>query len=150
VTDDLREIYFSWSGKMLRIPTVILTLAFCSTALADPVLYVCERPVWDGHEGCGQNNTYATYSILYDTRDINKKYSKYTFRGSKGSDAKKGRRYTYRYKANGEKMIFAFSANPTSTNTAQMSTITVDLDSMKGVMSGVKDSPEMTCRIEEI
>lgn len=136
---------------MLRIPTVILTLAFCSTALADPVLYVCERPAWDGHEGCGPNNTYATYKLLFDDRDFNKKYSEYTFRGAKGCNADKGRRSTYSFKANDESIMFAFKTNPYSSKGSQdISTITVDRDSMKAVLSNVKDSPELTCKIEEI
>lgn len=134
---------------MSRVLIAILTFTFCSVAFADPVLYVCERPAWDGVEGCGPNNTYATYKLLVETKDFEKKYSKYTFRGSKGCNADRGRRYKYDYRANGETIKFAFNPRPGSTNTTQMSTITLNLDSMRAVMSGVKESPELMCRVEE-
>ena len=31
----------------------ILTLALCAPAIAEPVMYVCERPTWGDDEGCG-------------------------------------------------------------------------------------------------
>lgn len=133
---------------MSRILTAILTLTFCSIAFANPVTYVCERPAWDGEEGCGPNNTYATYKLAVETKDFNKKYSKYSFRGSKGCNANRGHRYQYAYRANGDTIKFAFDPSPGSTGTVQMSTITLDLDSMKAVMSGVKHSPELMCRVE--
>ena len=133
---------------MSRILTAIFTLMFCSIAFADPVLYVCERPAWDGEDGCGPNNTYATYKLLVETNDFNKKHSTYTFRGSKGCDADRGRRYKYAYKANGDTIKFAFNPRPGSSGTVKMSTITLDLDSMKAIMSGVKESPELMCWVE--
>ncbi len=136
---------------MSKILTVILTLSFCSIALAEPVLYVCERPAWDGEKGCGPNNTYATYSMQVETDEFDNKYSYYEFRGSKGCDANKGRRYKYNYKANGDVIQFAFKAKPySSMYSNQVSTITLDLDSMKAVMSRVEDSPELSCRIEQL
>jgi len=133
---------------MSRILIAILTFSFCSIAFADPVLYVCERPAWDGEDGCGPNNTYATYKLLVNTNDFNKKYSKYTFRGSKGCNANRGHRYKYAYRANGHTIKFGFDPSPGSTGSVQMSTITLDLDSMKAVMSGVNESPELVCRVE--
>ncbi|MCW8925101.1 MAG: hypothetical protein OQJ84_02505 [Xanthomonadales bacterium] len=133
---------------MPRILIAILTFSFCSIAFADPVLYVCERPAWDGVDGCGPHNTYATYKLLVNTNDFKKKHSEYTFRGSKGCNANRGHRYSYAYRANGDTIKFAFDPKPGSSNSVQMSTITLDLDSMKAVMSGVKESPELTCRVE--
>ena len=133
---------------MPRILIAILTFSFCSMAFADPVLYVCERPAWDGVKGCGPNNTYATFKLLVETNDFEKKHSKYTFRGSKGCNADRGRRYKYAYKANGSSIKFAFNPRPGSSGTLQQSTITLDLDSMKALMSGVEESPELMCRVE--
>jgi len=140
----------NWSEEMSRIATLVLTLVFCSTAFAESVLYVCERPAWDGMEGCGPNNTYETYSMSVDTGDFGNKHSKYNFRMSKGCDAKKGRRYKYDYNANDETIVFSFNAKPSSSSFGygKMSTIKLDLDSMKAVMSGVEDSPVLSCRIE--
>jgi len=136
---------------MLKTLTAILTLTLCSTALAEPILYVCERPAWDGQEGCGLNNTYATYSMLLDTKDFDHKYAYYTLRSSKGCDANKGRRQKYRYLANDETISFALDLKSRSSiGAGRMSTIELDLDSMKAVMSKVKDSPELTCRVGEI
>jgi hypothetical protein len=133
---------------MPKILTAILVLAFCSTALADPVKYVCERPAWDGVNGCGPNNTYETYSMSMNTDDFDNKSPRYTLRTAKGCNADKGRRYKYNYKANGEKITFAFNPNPGSTYLRQR-TIKLDLDSMTAILSNVEDSPELSCRIDE-
>ena len=134
---------------MPKVLTAIFVFAFCSTALADPVKYVCERPAWDGVQGCGPNNTYETYSMLLDTNDFDYQSSRYTLRSAKGCNADKGRRYKYQYKANGTKITFAFNPNPGSSYLRQ-STIKLDLDSMKAVLGNVEESPELSCRIEEV
>ena len=112
------------------------------------MLYVCERPAWDGEEGCGPNNTYATYKLLVNTNDFGEKHAKYAFRGSKGCNADRGKRYKYAYKANGDTIKFAFNPRPGASGTLKMSTITLDLDSMKAKMSGVKNGAELMCRVE--
>ena len=134
---------------MPKVPTAILVLALCSTALADPVKYVCERPAWDGVNGCGPNNTYETYSMLLNTDDFDNRSPRYTLRSAKGCNADKGRRFKYNYYANGERITFAFNPNPGSPYLRQ-STIKLDLDSMKAVLSDVTDSQELSCRIEEV
>ncbi len=135
---------------MSKIATLVLTFVFCSTAFAESVLYVCERPAWDGQEGCGPNNTYATYSMLVETEEFGNKHSKYDFRMRKGCDASKGRKYKYDYDYNDKTIVFAFNAKPAASamGRAKMSTIKLDLDSMEAALSGVEDSPVLSCRTE--
>lgn len=135
---------------MSKIATLVLTSVFCTTAFAESIVYVCERPAWDGQEGCGPNNTYATYSMTVDAGDFGNKHAKYNFRMSKGCDASKGRRYKYDYNATDKTIVFSFSAKPSSSSFgyAKLSTIKLDLDSMQAVMSGVEDSPVLSCRVE--
>lgn len=134
---------------MSRILTAVLSLTLCSIAFADPVLYVCERPAWDGVKGCGPHNTFATYKLLVETKDFGKKHSEYTFRGAKGCNADRGRRYHYPFKADDHTIYFAFDPEPGRSSSVQNSTIKLDLDSMKAVMSRVDHSPELTCKIAE-
>ena len=135
---------------MSRISVLALTLAFSSAAFAEPITYVCERPAWDGKEGCGPNDTYETYSMLVESGDFGDKQAKYSFRKSKGCDKDKGGKYKYGYKVNNGTIVFAFYPKPSSAAMGQgkMSTIKLDLDTMTAVMSNVKDSPVLSCRIE--
>jgi hypothetical protein len=135
---------------MFRISVLALALAFSSAAFAEPVLYVCERPAWEGKEGCGPNNTYETYSMLVETEDFGSKHAKYTLRKSKGCDKDKGSKYKYNYTADNGTLLFAFYAKPSSAAMGQgkKSTIKLDLETMTAVMSRVKDSPVLSCRIE--
>ena len=48
--------------------TFILFLALSAPVMAEPVLYVCERPTWGNDEGCGLNKTRFSYTLLVDSR----------------------------------------------------------------------------------
>lgn len=133
---------------MSRHIALLMTLALSSTAFAEPVLYVCERPAWEGKEGCGPNNTYYTYNLLVETRNFDDKNPMYTFQMRKGCDASKGRKHRYRYAVNDDAFLFWFKPNPNS-HASVMPTIKLDRQSMKAVMSNVDDSPELSCRVEE-
>jgi hypothetical protein len=144
------RVKLKWSREMSRISALVLTLAFCSAALAEPVMYVCERPAWDGKDGCGPNNTYETYSMLVDTEDFEDRHAKYTFRKSKGCDKDKGSKYKYSYGVKDGTIVFGFYPKPSSAamGRGKQSTIKLDLETMTAVMSGVKDSPVLSCRVE--
>lgn len=48
----------------------IVFLALCGPLLAEPVLFICERPTWGNDEGCGPNKTRYTYGFLIDDEDF--------------------------------------------------------------------------------
>ena len=133
---------------MYRHIVFLTTLVLCSTAFAEPLLYVCERPAWEGKEGCGPNNTYYTYNLQVETLEFDDRDPLYTFQMRKGCDASKGRKQRYHYKANGDAILFWFKQNPNASTTV-MPTIKLDRNTMKAVMSGVRNSPELSCRIEQ-
>ena len=128
---------------------VFLTLFFSSVAFAEPVLYVCERPAWEGKEGCGPNNTYYTYNLFVETDDFDTKNPIYDFQMGKGCDASKANMWNYHYKVTDEELKFLFNLVPVGAVKAQLlSTITIDRKSLKAVMSNVSHSSELTCRQE--
>ena len=134
---------------MSKINLVFLTLFFSSVAFAEPVLYVCERPAWEGKEGCGPNNTYYTYNLFVETDDFDKKNPIYDFQMGKGCDASKEAMWNYHYKVTDEELKFLFNLVPVGAVKAQLlSTITIDRKSLKAVMSNVSHSRELTCRQE--
>jgi hypothetical protein len=134
---------------MSKFNLVFLTLIFSSVAFAEPVLYVCERPAWGGKEGCGPNNTYYTYNLFVETDDFGKKNPIYDFQMKKGCDASKANMWNYNYIVTDETLQFVFNQVPNGAVKAQfISTITLDRDSLKAVMTNVSQSKELTCRQE--
>ena len=134
---------------MPRIFVILMTLAFCSTAMADPVTYICERPAWEGKKGCGANNTYYTYRLQLDTKDFEHKSPEYIFQMKKGCDASKGVKQRYHYAVNDDTIAFKFMKSPRSPSTSAWSVIYMDRDTLKATMSNVKDSPDLVCRVEQ-
>jgi len=134
---------------MPRILVIFLTLAFCSTAMADPLTYICERPAWDGKEGCGPNNTYYTYRLQLDTKDFDNKDPRYVFQMKKGCDASKGSKKRYHYVVSDETLAFKFKRIAHTSSNTSMSVIYLDRETLKAKMSNVEDSPNLTCRLEE-
>jgi hypothetical protein len=135
---------------MSKFNIVFMTLIFCSAAFAEPVLYVCERPAWEGKEGCGPNNIYYTYNLFVDTDDFHKDKPEYDFQMSKSCDASKAQMWTYTYKVSEETIVFWFNQVPAGRVHSQLlSTIKLDRESLKAVLSKVEHSAELTCRKEK-
>ena len=133
---------------MKRFLTLFIALIVCSPAWADPQLYVCERPAWDGKDGCGPNNTYETYTFEVETGDFDDEKPEYVFQGGKGCDISKKTRYRYRYVVTPESITFKFAELPMAPRDKLWTTVTVDRQTMKGMLANVKHSPELSCRIE--
>jgi hypothetical protein len=140
---------------MSKFRFVFLSLIFCSTAFAEPVLFVCERPAWEGKEGCGPNNTYYTYNLFVETNDFDKEFPLdrhpvYDFQMSKSCDASKATMWSYNYKVTDETIEFMLNLVPNGAVKARfLSTITLNRETMKAVMTKVKHSTELTCRKEK-
>ena len=128
---------------------VLIMLSFCATTFAEPVVYVCERPAWDGVKGCGPNNTYYTYRIFVETDDFDHKSPVYELQMSNRCDASRAARWSYNYKVTEETLSFWFKRVPNAPTHGQISsTIKIDRESMRSTMSNVKNSRELNCRQE--
>jgi hypothetical protein len=134
--------------NMKRLNALLITLIACSPALAAPQLYVCERPAWDGKEGCGPNNTYATYTFLVETNDFDKEKPEYVFQGGKGCDVSKKVKYRYHYVVSEDSMTFKFAELPKAPRDKLWTTIKLDRNTMKAVLNDTDNSPELSCRLE--
>lgn len=134
---------------MKRLSALLITLIACSPALAAPQLYLCERPAWDGKEGCGPNNTHSTFSFLVETNDFDNEKPEYVFQGGKGCDASKKVKYRYRYAVSEDTITFKFAELPKAPRDKLWTTIAIDRETMKGILNNVEHSPDLTCRIEE-
>ena len=97
---------------MSKFNLVFLALFFCTAAFAKPVLYVCERPAWDGVEGCGPNNTYYTYNLFLDTDDFDKRKPVYDLQMSKSCDASDADMWNYNYKIDEQAIYFLVDHQP--------------------------------------
>lgn len=132
------------SAIMTKLHIFFLILIFCSSAFADPIVYICERPAWEGVEGCGPDSTYSTYKLSVETDDFGKRKPIYGFQVAKGCDASKGARVRRNYEVNEESITFKYYLSP-----QKPATIKLDRESMKAVLSRVTKSPELSCRMEE-
>ena len=126
----------------------LATVVFCTSALAESELYVCERPTWGGHDGCGPNDTYSTHTFKVDTKDFDDEKPEYIYQGGKGCDVSRKSTYRYRYRVEDDEIIFSFARLPHNPRNKLWTTMTVDRGDLTAVMSGVDDSPNLQCRIE--
>lgn len=128
---------------MTKLHVVLLTLIFCSAVFAEQIVLVCERPAWEGQEGCGPNNTYETYRLSVETDDFNKKGgATYGFQRAKGCDTSKAAKIRNKYTVTEDKVKFQIDT--------PYKTITVDRESLNAVLSGrTTKSPDLTCDVEE-
>ncbi|MDH4020485.1 MAG: hypothetical protein OEU84_12880 [Xanthomonadales bacterium] len=134
---------------MSKLKLAFFTLFFCSAAFAEPVLYVCERPAWEGVESCGPNNTYMTYSMFVDTDDFDKRKPVYDLKMHKGCDLSEADMWNYNYKVNEKTISFLVDPAPRiAVNYQMLSTIILDRETLKAVMTNVEFGKELTCREE--
>ena len=135
---------------MSRHIAFLMTLALSTTAFAEPVLYVCERPAWDGTDGCGPNNTYATYTMLVDTRDFDDEKPEYVMQAGKGCDVSKKTKYRYHYIVEPETLTFRFAQLPMAPRDKMWTGITLERETLKAELAGVDHSSELACKVEKV
>ena len=63
----------SRTSAVKNLIITMLSLVFSTALLAEPVLYICERPTWGDDEGCGPNKTRYTYAFVIDSEDFSTK-----------------------------------------------------------------------------
>ena len=139
---------------MAKFFVFVLTSLICSTSFAEPVVYICERPAWEGVKGCGPNNTYYTYTFQVETDDFNgnAKDRVYAFDMKKGCEpptGKIGKAYNYTFQDEDNSIKFWTQLQPNFPATSfSFSRVHLDLEFMTAVMDGVIDSQNLTCREE--
>lgn len=65
---------------MTKFFFVAIAAMVSATAFAEPIMFICERPAWEGVTGCGPNNTYYTYGFFADTDNFDHLENKESFR----------------------------------------------------------------------
>lgn len=134
---------------MKRQFAALLSLALCVPAVAEPVMYVCERPTWGSHEGCGPNNTRYTYAFLIDDEDYGPERSvsyedevtrPYAYTETKGCDLSRATGQTGNYLRTDKGFIFGMDYGRE---------VELHTDPMQAKLLGaaVRHSPYMNCTV---
>lgn len=140
--------------KVLKLFVTFLALILSSSVFAEPIMYICERPAWDGKKGCGPNNTYYTYGFYVDTDSFDHLADKNSFRYKrpkyvsamrKGCDLEGAQGSTRRFTVTDKGIDFWFSTEP-SWSRSNMK-LELDTVTMTAILSGtgVKHGRELTC-----
>jgi hypothetical protein len=135
---------------MLRSIIVLAVLLFSASTFAESLLYVCERPAWDGKTGCGPNNTHSTHTFLVDTDDFDDQKPTYVYQGGKGCDVSKKSKFRYQYAVTPEEIIFKYARAPYAPREKLWATFTLDRESMTATLSKTDHASELTCRVEKV
>ncbi|MEE4294027.1 MAG: hypothetical protein V2I79_08640 [Xanthomonadales bacterium] len=100
---------------MARFAIPLVMVLTCTTALAGPVLFTCERPAWGDKQGCGESNAYETYTFytyaeaILEDQAADKAARRYlrpvqVFMKVKSCDGTEGRPAVGRFEVDGELM----------------------------------------------
>lgn len=133
---------------MTKLHVVLLSLIFCSAAVAEQAVLICEVPAEEGEVACGPNNTYETYRFAFDTDEFDKKGgADYGYQKVKGCDISGARIFRYHYTVTEEAVTFQTTNGP-------YRTVVVDRESLiahKGLQSYEKRdyTEDFPCRLEE-
>ena len=135
---------------MLRSSILLITLLFSASVFAESVLYVCERPAWDGKTGCGPNNTYSTHTFLVDTDDFDSEDPIYVYQGGKGCDVSMKSRFRHQYTVTPDEIVFKYARAPRNPRNKLWATFTLNRETMKATLSKTDHASELTCRVEQV
>ena len=130
---------------MTKVHVFFLSLIFCSSAFAEQIVLVCERPAWDDKESCGPNNTYETYRLSFETDDFDKiGGATYGFQRAKGCDASKATKVRNKFTVTEDTVQFQI------VDKTPIGLISVDRETLNGTLSGrTTRNPDLTCNVEE-
>lgn len=135
---------------MFRPVVAFPLLLTVSTVFAEPLLYVCERPAWDGKAGCGPNDSYSTHTFLVETRDFGDEQPEYVYRGGKGCEVAKKTAYRYHYRVEPETLTFRFAQLPRAPRDKLWTSVTLDRNTMAAVLNGVEHGSGLVCHEEKM
>lgn len=133
---------------MPKSTITLLMLMLCSTALADPLGFSCERLAWKNTRDCAVNDTYEVYVYYVDSEEFtsdqqaNKKSYRYEkpksiFTVFKGCGSGKTSTYNGRFTANDEMATFS-----TQYRSAR---IRISLDDMTATLIPTKHGNTLKC-----
>lgn len=136
---------------MSKLIIILLALLSCATASAETIVYICERPAWEGAEGCGVNNTAFTYGFWVETEDFDHNVDKdrlwynlpkYRYTEHEGCDLKEARGSEGRFTVTDDAIEFWFGKAVSNNRKVELDTI-----SMTAKLTGhrVKHSHDLTC-----
>lgn len=137
---------------MTKFYIALLALVTSATVFAEPIIYICERPAWEGKEGCGPNNTYYTYGFFVDTDNFDHNTDKdsfryrrpeYVFAGRKGCDLNGARGLEGQFTVTDDGINFWFPLN--STGRGPFALVKLNTISMEATMKGVRHSTDLAC-----
>ena len=134
---------------MTRFLVFLAALFVTAPVFAEQLLYVCERPVWGDKQGCGpDNDVYSTHTFLVETRDYRDENPQYVYQAGKGCDVGNKQKHTFTYHVNPESLVFEFARLPNNPRDKLWAAVTLNLNTMKAVMSEVDNGSELNCRLE--
>ena len=128
--------------------TAVFCLVLCTVAVAEPVMYICERPTWGDDEGCGPNKTRYSYALLVDSDDFSSQETgsdsdtpmrNFMFAEARGCDLSRERGNTGQYFQT--ERGFLFQTNSWGRE------IDLHTDTMQAKLfgPGVRQNPYLTC-----
>jgi len=133
---------------MSKFAVVLICLITCSTAFAEHILYVCERPTWGRDEGCGPNKARYTYGFLVDSEDFESVAVpdgslaggwEYVYAEARGCDLSRAAREQGKFYITDKGFLFGLGRTGRE--------VELHTDSMNAKLTGssVKHSPYLTC-----
>lgn len=126
---------------MLKSAIALLTLMLCSSTLADPLVFSCERPVWKNANRCTVNDTYESYVFYVDSEEFasDQQANKKSFRYEKPENfyttfkaCGSGKTFTY----NGK--FTAYEGTVTFWAPSEQKKIEINLDDMTATLRPAK------------
>jgi hypothetical protein len=132
---------------MSKFFILAITVLFSFPALAEPIVFVCERPVWGDKQGCGPNNTHSTYAFHVETNDFRLKRPHYTLQARSGCEIKKAARIRFNYQVSGDEILFQY-IQPIG-QWGRFYTVRLNQNSLIAELGGVRESALMRCEVKE-
>lgn len=133
---------------MPKSTIAVLTLMLCSTALADPLVFSCERLAWKNTNDCAANDTHEAYVFYVDSEEFtsDQQAKKHSFRYEKPKNfytlfhaCGSGKTYTYngKFTTNNETATFWVKADRNK--------IIINLDDMTATLIPAKYGKTLKC-----
>ena len=136
---------------MLKTAIALLAVVARASVCAEPIVYICERPAWGDHEGCGPKNTYHTYGFWVDTENFDTaadkatflyREPKYIYTQFQGCEPEKVYENKGQFTATDTGFTFWLGKAVTNTQKVELDTITMTAQ-LKG--HRIKHNPDLTC-----
>jgi len=133
---------------MSKLTIVLLTLMLCSTTLAEPQAYSCERKAWKSTKDCKVNDMFEAYVFYVDSEEFtaDQQANKHSFRYEKPKNF-----YTLFHACGSGKTYTYFGEFTTSDETATFwvkadrARIIINLDDMTATLKPARYGKTLKC-----